>query len=254
MNDDEENLPHLEGRWFHSAAKQLYRIEKSAPSFFGGAVDEMPDWAVKPLIRTLREIVNVAGYLDRSAFLHMTDGTFGELLGNKVACARLCNNFVKRYEKANDSERASLTRIAGGVLGVEDFRTGARLAERVFRVEKSVCKKVRKEDLSLQGRFFEGYGKGLQLFDRVEAIRNLPEQVQKRIVVSAYIVSHWVDIDRAREVGGWPCIYEGFIKWAPESAEISEEMFQKSLRRLGIGPVGKVGRPKISGQESRVLS
>jgi len=246
IESDEAFLARFGDKWFRAAVNKLNRIEDQWDKNSEFGMDEMPDWAGR-LMGKLFEMFKIKPPQPEM----MDEEQFGKLLGTKVLISRGIESFFERYDRTDDATRAKFTKMAGGLEAVEYLRAQLPLIKRILELGKFVRSRVERLSLDRQGLFFRGYGNGL-LFSQVA--KNWLTKDDARAHSFGYICAfaflNWKRIEELRTTGGWQELLQEFNNSLPSGVDISEDAFAKALKRAGLGSFGKVGRPRISGQQS----
>ncbi|MEI6493408.1 MAG: hypothetical protein WCO94_12725 [Verrucomicrobiota bacterium] len=255
---EEQFLARYDGKWFQPEIKRLLRLENEWDEAGGFDVDRMPFWAARMFGKT-------ASVFDlKPTSPEMTDEKqFGKMLGGKVAGAVVGLEFLKQMEKGPDTARVKLAGLYNLLKRqfltskerrqfkdstprqiILELRKEKPRAEKIRAIRKKTMSRVQSESLARQGRFFEGYGTGLLLPERTrDWIRNSSKRSQSTAYANAFAFLNWQHIEECSKNGKWAELLEDFTTSLPDGVDISEEAFQQALRRVGIGPFGKPGRP-----------
>lgn len=256
---DEEFLARYDGKWFQPEIKRLIRIESLFDEKFGFGVDHMPLWAAKMFGKT-------ASVFDlKPSSPEMTDEKqFGKILGAKVACTLGTLGFLRQLEAGNETVRQKLAHVYNALLRIMltfseekkfkdltvqeilvELRTTKPESEKILAVRKKAMSKVQFQTIFRQGRFFEGYGEGLLVLERMrEWAHNAPKRSQNTAYIKAFAFMNWQLIQECSKNGTWADLLDEFTRGQPDGVEISADAFQKDLRREGLGSFGKPGRPR----------
>jgi len=253
--DVENFLAKLEGKWFKPDMANLLKLETHLEDSYPSDIDSMPDWAAKlfrELLLPFQENLAVTEII-RAEFI--TTEQFAKILGSKMAISKGIQAFSMAWKCAHDASKATLTKIAGGHEVIQEMNRLRQVCKKLDKLHKNAVQRVDSMTVDEQGYFWRGYGSGLL---SVKSLRDWGENESKTKKIYAYIrayaVSNWQQIEAQKQDGGWRTIFRDFYKELPEDVEISEDQFRKTLQRAGLKGVGKIGRPKKSGQKSKVVS
>jgi len=246
-----DELEELKEKCFRHEIVKLLRIEDADSANTILNLDAMPTWAGKQFFKLLREFTDGPGFLDIPGIEFTTGENFGELLGMKTCWAQVAIQLCQWFDSTDDASRAKLTKAMGGPTAVAELKSELPCSRRIQAVKQKALLKVRKQNTNEQGHFFKGFGRGLLTIERMQKwCTSGDDKRHKKAYVQSYIIFQWQNIEEASKRGGWPEILEDFQQSLPPKTDISEDTFAKALQRAGIGSVGKVGRPKKSGQKS----
>jgi hypothetical protein len=242
-----DTLEELKGKWFRPEMVRLLRQEEESPEGEELDISHMPEWAGKHFAKLIRTFSDGRGFIDALKLDFATSEHFGEILGMKCFWAHCFINFHNMYVSADDATRAKLTKFLDGPEGVSALKAELPSAKRTLQIERKAFSRAQKQNLIERGHFFKGFGRGLLLAERLQSwLKSDDKRKQNECFLSSYIFINWKEIQEAGEHGGWPAILEDFQKCLPMDANISEDAFAKALKRAGIGPVGRRGRPRKS--------
>jgi hypothetical protein len=248
-------LEELKDKWFRPEMVRLLRLEDETDEKIGLNVDLMPSWASNQLRALLCEFTDGPSFFDLPAREFITSEGFGQILGMKCIMAYCEIRFSEIYSSADDASKAKFTKAMGGPEIINEIKSFLPDARRILAIERKAFVRVRKQSLIERGRFFKGYGRGLVMLEKIlDWVKNAKERKQKTNFIRGYIFLNWQQIEAAQEDGGWPAIFAPFQESIPENTDISDDALEKTLKRDGIGRVGKVGRPKKPGLKSSKVS
>ncbi|PTX93830.1 hypothetical protein DB345_19835 [Spartobacteria bacterium LR76] len=248
-------LEELGDKWFRPEFARLLRLEDESAWAEELNFENLPRWAGKSFFRLIREFSDGPGFIDLPGLEFVTSENFGEILGNKYFWAGIHLQLHGWYVRANPASKHKLETFLGGPDAIEEIKAKLPDARKIYAIKRKAFARVERQSLIEKGRFFKGFGRGLLISERLQKWGQLPEgRTHKRAYMDAYIFFNWQEIARDAKQGGWPLIHQKFQDALPANTEISEDSFEKALKRANIGPVGQRGRPKISGQESAPMS
>ncbi|MEY4300406.1 MAG: hypothetical protein RIR25_1642 [Verrucomicrobiota bacterium] len=244
-NEESVFLEGISPEWLRGYARRMLRIEErnsaKDPAF---DADAMPPWAFLLTGEILRSI---GMRLTRPELL--TVERMGYMLGQKVVTAEVISRLCLIWDKANDSDRAKLTRLLGGPEGMKMVRSSRDDFRDVNPLKVSMLKSMPKRSLPEQGQFFRGYGAGLlALQSPRNKTRRVTDSRQQMII---FAVLHWSELQRLANKQGWSGVRGFFVKRQELRHESSEDAFVKMLQLAGMKSGLKSGRPRKSGKQSR---
>ena len=255
LKSSSDPLEEIKDKWFRPEMVRLLRLEDETDEKIGLNVDLMPSWAGKQLRALLREFTDGPSFFDLPALEFITSEGFGQILGMKCIMAYCEIRFLEIFSRADDASKAKFTKAVGGAEIINEIKSSLPDSRRILAIERKAFVRVRKQSLIERGHFFKGYGRGLLMLEKMlDWAKNAGERKHKSNFIRGYIFLNWQEIKAAQEDGGWPAIFTPFQESLPENTDISDDALAQTLKRDGIGRVGKVGRKKKSGQKSSEVS